>query len=56
MGGKHRYEPDVHRTTWVPAAEDSDPSRVEHLNTGLNEVVPPVRQSWWERLRGTSKP
>ncbi|CAN5207657.1 hypothetical protein BH09ACT5_BH09ACT5_09550 [soil metagenome] len=51
MAGKHRYEPEVRRATWVPAEENADPSRVEHLNTGLNEVPVPVRAPWWARFR-----
>ena len=51
MAGKHKYEPEVRRATWVPAEDGADPSRVEHLNTGLNDIVQPVRRSWWARLR-----
>ena len=58
MAGKHKYEPEVRRATWVPAEDGADPSRVEHLNTGLNDIVQPVRRSWWARLRnsGTGRP
>jgi hypothetical protein len=54
MGGKHRYEPEAHRATWVPADEDADPQRVEHLNTGLIATTPAAPRPWWSRLRGKS--
>ena len=51
MGGKHRYEPEVHRATWKPAEEGAEPSRIEHLNTALTDIPVPKAKPWWARLR-----
>jgi hypothetical protein len=50
MGGKHRYEPERHRQTWMPAPAPIPAQDVQQLGIPEEQAPQPDDRPWWSRL------